>query len=131
MENKFKYTAEFEINASSKMIFPYLSTALGLKTWFADKVIAEDEKLYDFFWDGRLQKARKVAQKTNHYVKFEFAAEETEAVKNNSYLEFSLQENEITQTSFLKVVDYSDNDSNDLQDMWKGLIENLREKVGA
>ncbi|WP_293894413.1 START-like domain-containing protein [Sporocytophaga sp.] len=131
MENKFKYTAEFEINASSKMIFPYLSTALGLKTWFADKVIAEDEKLFDFFWDGRLQKARKVAQKNNHYVKFEFTPEETETLKNNSYLEFSLQENEITQTSFLKVVDYSDNDSNDLQNMWKGLIENLKEKVGA
>ncbi|GAL86186.1 ATPase [Sporocytophaga myxococcoides] len=131
MENKFKYTAEFEINASSKMIFPYLSTALGLKTWFADKVISEDEKRYDFIWDGRLQKAKKVAQKNNQYVKFEFAPEETETQKNNSYLEFSLQENEITQTSFLKVVDYSDTDSNDLQNMWKGLIENLREKVGA
>ena len=32
------YQFEFEIKASPKVLYPYLSTASGLQQWFADKV---------------------------------------------------------------------------------------------
>jgi len=35
---KNKFITEFEINASQKILFPYLSTASGLAQWFADDV---------------------------------------------------------------------------------------------
>ena len=35
---KQKYTLEFEIKSSPKILYNYLSTASGLEEWFADKV---------------------------------------------------------------------------------------------
>ena len=35
---KQKFIGEYQINASRKMLFPYLSTATGLCQWFADDV---------------------------------------------------------------------------------------------
>ena len=35
---KQKFVGEYPINASRKMLFPYLSTATGLCQWFADDV---------------------------------------------------------------------------------------------
>jgi hypothetical protein len=43
-----------------------------------------------------------------------------------------LEVNELTQTTFLKVTDYSDfDDLDELQDLWEGLIENLKKVVGG
>jgi hypothetical protein len=40
--------------------------------------------------------------------------------------------NELTQTVFLKVLDYSDvADNDELYDLWEGLVENLKETVGG
>ena len=36
--SKQKFVGEYPINASRKMLFPYLSTASGLCEWFADDV---------------------------------------------------------------------------------------------
>ena len=39
---------------------------------------------------------------------------------------------ELTQTTFLKVSDYSDfDDLGELQDLWDGLVENLKTVVGG
>ena len=36
--SKQKFVGEYPINASRKMLFPYMSTASGLSLWFADDV---------------------------------------------------------------------------------------------
>jgi hypothetical protein len=52
--------------------------------------------------------------------------------KDPSYFELRLEFNELTQSVFLKVSDYSDfDDLNELQDLWDGLVENLRKTVGG
>ena len=39
---------------------------------------------------------------------------------------------ELTQTTFLKVTDYSDfDDLEELKDLWDGLVEKLKEVVGG
>ncbi|HRS40225.1 MAG TPA: START-like domain-containing protein, partial [Bacteroidia bacterium] len=54
-QKKQKYTLEFEIKSSPKILFNYLSTASGLEEWFADKVnIREGD--YMFQWDGTEQR---------------------------------------------------------------------------
>ena len=46
--------------------------------------------------------------------------------------ELSLEVNELTQMTFLKVYDYSDfSDMEELQDLWLGLVENLKKVVGG
>lgn len=130
--NKKLFTADFEIHASIKMLYPYIQTASGLSEWFADNVKISPEKVFTFVWDSEEHKAMMTAHRTNHFAKFEYLPETKEDEKDPSYFELRLEINELTQTTFLKVLDYSDfDDLEELQDLWEGLIENLKKVVGG
>ena len=131
---KNKFVADFQINTSRKIIFPYLSTASGLSQWFADDVTINEDKVYNFNYDGEDHYAKAVIMRSNHNVKFEFFdphnsdGEETD----HSYIEFKLDENELTQTFFLKVIDYSDTyDEEEQESIWDSLITSLKEIIGG
>lgn len=127
------FTADYEIHASIKMLYPYIQTASGLAEWFADDVnINNSDKVYTFFWDNEEHKAKQVAHRTNHFARFEFLPENDDDLKDPSYLEFRLEVNELTQSVFLKIFDYSDfDDHKELQDLWDSLIDTLRKAVGG
>lgn len=127
-----KFTAEFELRASYKMIFPYLNTPSGLAQWFADDVQVDEDKIYHFIWDNQNHKAKLAAQKLNHYVKFEFLPDSVEESNgDNAYIELRLDTNELTGTTFLKVTDYSAEDEEELLDIWENIVYTLRETVGG
>ena len=126
------FTADYEIHASLKMLYPYIQTASGLAEWFADNVTISPEKVFTFVWDSELHKATLAAHRTNHFVRFEYLPESKADEKDPSYFELRLEVNEFTQTTFLKVSDYSDfDDMDELQDLWDGLVENLKKVVGG
>ncbi|MBL7857327.1 MAG: ATPase [Cyclobacteriaceae bacterium] len=133
MAKKRLFTADYEIHASIKMLYPYIQTASGLAEWFADDVnINNQDKSYIFFWDNDEHKAKQVAHRTNHFVRFEFLPENEQDEKDPSYFELRLEFNELTQSVFLKVFDYSDfDDMKELQDLWDSLIDALRKTVGG
>jgi uncharacterized protein YndB with AHSA1/START domain len=129
---KYKYTAEFEIRASNKMLFPYMTNPAGLAQWFADKVSIDDQKVFNFIWDNKPHYARLTAQRLNRYVKFEFLPDGGPSANDLAYIEFKLDMNELTQSSFLKITDYSEtDDEDDLKELWTHLVSNLREIVGG
>jgi len=132
MAEKKLFTADYEIHASIKMLYPYIQTAGGLSEWFADDVrINNQNKTYTFLWDNESHVAKEVAHRTNHFVRFEFLPESPDD-KDPSYFELRLEFNELTQSVYLKVTDYSDfEDLREVQDLWNGLIENLRKTVGG
>jgi uncharacterized protein YndB with AHSA1/START domain len=135
--DKNKFTTEYELRASPKMLYPYVSTASGLSQWFADDVSVNEDKVYSFVWDGVEHKAVIAAQRINSYIKFQFI--ENGSTKDNAgdkpglpFVEFKLDTNELTQSVFLKVTDYSDTaDEEELEDLWSNLISNLKEIVGG
>lgn len=133
MTKKKLFTADYEIHASVKMLFPYLQSASGLAEWFADDVkINNMSKVYTFIWDNEEHKARQVANRTNHFVRFEFLPENSDDEKDPSYFELRLEFNELTQSVFLKIFDYSDlTDTKELNDLWHSLIDALRKTVGG
>jgi uncharacterized protein YndB with AHSA1/START domain len=133
MANKKLFTADYEIHASIKMLYPYVQTASGLAEWFADDVrINNQNKTYTFRWENESHVARLAAFRTNHFARFEFLPENQDDEKDPSYFELRLEFNELTQSVYLKVFDYSDfNDHHELQDLWDGLIETLRKTVGG
>src|SRR5690606_11126571 len=97
------FTADYEIHASVKMLYPYIQTASGLSEWFADDVrINNESKIYTFYWDNEGHPARQVAHRTNHFVRFEFLPENEEDERDPSYFELQLESNELTQSVFLK-----------------------------
>jgi hypothetical protein len=133
MAKKKLFTTDYEVHASIKMLYPYIQTASGLAEWFADDVrINNSDKTYTFFWDNEEHKAKQSAHRTNHFARFEFLPENKEDEKDPSYFELRLEFNELTQSVFLKIFDYSDfDDLKELQDLWDGLVDNLRKTVGG
>ena len=132
MAKKQLFTADYELHASVKMLYPYIQTASGLSEWFAEDVRISPEKIFTFVWDNEERKAVISSHRTNHFVRFEYLPEANEDKKDPSYFELSLEVNELTQMTFLKVYDYSDfDDMAELQDLWEGLVENLKKVVGG
>ena len=127
------FTADYEVHASIKMLYPYLQSASGLSEWFADDVkINNQSKVFTFIWDNEEHKARQVAHRTNHFARFEFLPENGEDEKDPAYFELRLEFNELTQSVFLKVIDYSDfDDMRELNALWHSLVEALKKTVGG
>jgi uncharacterized protein YndB with AHSA1/START domain len=128
---KVKFIAEYELRASPKVLFPYISTASGLSQWFASKVNVRPDHTYDFYWDNESHLARQVSLRQNKSVRFEFLNGTDEPVDHN-YIDFRVDVSELTQSTFLRIVDYSSNaDTDELKTLWQGLIEKLKEIVGS
>ena len=124
-----KFIGEYPINASKKMLFPYFSTASGLAQWFADDVNIDEDKVFTFLWDGDENKARMVSSRTNSHVRFEFINDRDS--EDPPYVEFKLDMNELTQEVFIRVTDYSDMDPDEAEELYEGLIHDLKEIVGG
>jgi|TARA_B100000902_G_C27210805_1_gene864247 uncharacterized protein YndB with AHSA1/START domain len=129
---KQKFIGEYPINASRKMLFPYLSTATGLCQWFADDVnINNIDKTLIFIVDGEERIAVIDSINKNRYVKFRFLLD-GEKPKENDTLEFRLEVNDLTQEVFVRVEEYTESD--DLEEsyqIWDNLLAQLKEIIGA
>ena len=129
---KNKFVADYQINASKKIVFNYLSTASGLAEWFADDVNINEDKNYIFHFDNEDHYARLVSLRTNMHVKFEFYDPSNPNEEDHAYIEFKLDENELTQTLFIKVIEYSDvYDNEESAAIWEGLINQLKDIIGG
>ncbi len=129
---KTKFVREYPINASAKLLYPYLSTASGLSQWFCDKVTVNGDKVYNFVWDGRSHYAEMTGHRTNRSVRFLFLDENKQHVSDPSYIDFTIESSELTQEQFLKIVDYTEEDDvEELSELWEHLLQNLREIVGG
>ena len=129
---KQKFVVEYPINASRKMLFPYLSTATGLCQWFADDVnINNIDKTMIFIVDGDERIAVIDSIKNNRYVRFRFLKDD-EKPKQNDTLEFRLEINELTQEVFVRVEEYTESDDLDESyQIWDNLLAQLKEIIGA
>ena len=129
---KTKFAYEYEINASKKMLYPYLTTASGLSQWFADDVNIDEDGYFNFIWDGEDHKAKLVSHRTNSYVKFVYLLPDQTEGEDPDWLEFKIDMNELTETSFIKVHEYSDFDDKEEQaELWEGLLLALKVIVGG
>ena len=129
---KNKFVADYQINASKKIVFHYLSTASGLEEWFADEVKINEDKNYIFNFDREDHYARLASQRSNSHVKFEFYDPKNPDEADHAFIEFKLEENDLTQTLFLKVIDYSDSyEDDELVPIWDGLIARLKDIIGG
>lgn len=128
---KYKFVTEFELRSSPKVLFPYISTPSGLEQWFAEKVTVLPDHRFDFQWDGDSHIARQTGLRINKAVRFDFEDTSEDNLDNN-HLELKLEVSELTQTTFLRVIDYSSNpDQDELASLWEGFIDNLRDIVGS
>lgn len=129
--NKHKFVAEFELRASPKVLFPYISSASGMQQWFAEKVTLKDSQTFDFQWDGDSHIAKLSQFRQNKSAKFDFVPSSSDE-KDHNYLEFKMDVSELTGSTYLKIIDYSTNtDEEELEELWGDLIYKLKEIVGS
>jgi uncharacterized protein YndB with AHSA1/START domain len=130
--NKYKFVREYSVNASARMLYPYLSTASGLEQWFCDKVEITEDKLFNFFWDGQSHFAEISSHRTNKSVRFIFLDDNKNHLPDASFMDFTIETSELTQEQYLRVIDYSEEDDmEEMGELWDGLILGLREIIGG
>jgi len=126
------FSEDYELHVSAKMLYPYIQSAVGLADWVADKVTVDHEKTYTFEWENEKHKATISSQRINHSVRFTYLPESINDKKDPSYLEFRIEVNEITQSTYLKILDYSDfDDMVELSELWSANIEKLKSIIGG
>ena len=129
---KTKFAYEFEINASKKMLYPYFTTPSGLAQWFADDVNIDEDKIFNFIWEGEDHKAKMTSHRSNSYAKFVFLNSDKTEMDDPDWVEFKIEVNELTETTFIRVQEYTEFDDKEEQaEVWEGLLQNLKEIVGG
>lgn len=123
---KHKFVTEFPFKTSPKVLFTYINSPGGLQQWFASKVNIDADRNYLFEWDDEQHKATR-ATRPGKSVRFDFLGDD----EGNS-LEFKLILGELDGSTYLQITDVSDNtDEEELQDLWEGLISDLKDIVGG
>lgn len=126
MQEKKKFTLEYEIKSSPKILFSFISEPNGLSQWFADDV-SYREQVYTFTWDGEQQKAKMLSMKENKLVKFKWLDDEP-----HCYLELEIVQDELTNDVALVVTDFAPEDAfADRKLIWDNQIQYLISVLGA
>jgi len=129
---KTRFAYEYEINASKKMLYPYFTTASGLAQWFADDVTIDEDSIFNFIWEGEDHKAKMVSHRTNSFAKFVYLKPDKTEGEDPDWVEFKIELNEMTQTTFIRVQEYSEiEDTEEQGEVWEGLFNTLKETVGG
>ena len=127
-KKKVKYTIEFEIKSSPKILYTYISNASSLEEWFADRVTIRDGD-FIFLWDGVEQRAHIVNKKDNQLIRYKWVADDK---KDESYFQFEIQQDEITGDVALIITDFAFEDEREANILlWNSQIHNLMHIIGS
>ena len=126
MSEKKKFTLEYEVKSSPKILFSFLNEPNGLSQWFADDVHYKDQ-VYTFVWDGEEHKAKLLAIKENKLVKFRFIDDDP-----SCYFEMEILQDELTNDVALSITDFAPSELiEERRLIWDNQIEYLISVIGA
>jgi uncharacterized protein YndB with AHSA1/START domain len=124
---KEQFDLEYHFNTSAKVLFPRLSTAVGLNEWFADEV-TENDNIFTFRWDKEERSAELLAIKDLRNVRFHWTDDEDEG----TFFEFKLTTTELTDDLALQITDFADADEvTEMTELWDAQIVDLKRVLGA
>ena len=127
MPDKQKFQLEFVVRASPKLLYNFLSTPSGLSEWFADDVNFRGDK-YTFFWEGSEEEAEILSKKANQHIRFKWV----ESEGDESYFEFKIEIDDLTEDVSLIITDYSEEDEIDeAKLLWGSQIQSLLSHLRA
>ena len=127
-DKKHKYSLEFEIKSSPKILFNYLSTASGLESWFAERVNVHDGD-YVFHWGHTQQRAKLVSKRDNQMVRYKWI---TDDHKDETYFQFDIVQDEITSDIALVITDFTTDDEKEEDSLlWSSQVHELMHTIGS
>ncbi|GAA4099162.1 START-like domain-containing protein [Mucilaginibacter panaciglaebae] len=126
MSEKKKFTIEYEIKSSPRILYTFLNEPNGLSQWFADDVSIRDQ-IYTFTWDDEQQKAKLIAAKENKLVRFKWVDDEPQC-----YFEMEILQDELTNDVALGITDFATEDAvGERRLIWDNQIQYLISVLGA
>jgi uncharacterized protein YndB with AHSA1/START domain len=126
MSEKKKFTLEYAIRSSPRILYGFLNEPNGLSQWFADDVIYRDQ-IYTFIWDGEEQKAKLISAKENKLVKFRFVDDEPYC-----YFEMEIVQDELTNDVALAITDFATEETLvERKQIWDNSVSYLTSVLGA
>ncbi|MBO9673332.1 MULTISPECIES: START-like domain-containing protein [Pedobacter] len=126
MAEKKKFTLEYEVRSSPRILYSFISEPNGLSQWFADDVNFRDQ-VYTFTWDDEQQKAKLVAVKENKLVKFKWLDDEPQC-----YFEMEIVQDELTNDVALSITDFTTDELlAEKKLIWDNQIDYLISVLGA
>ncbi|UKT64309.1 START-like domain-containing protein [Pedobacter mucosus] len=126
MAEKKKFTLEYEVKSSPRILYSFISEPNGLAQWFADDVIFRDQ-VYTFTWDDEQLKAKLVSIKENKLVKFKWLEDEPQC-----YFEMEIVQDELTNDVALAITDFSTDETlAEKKLIWDNQIDYLISVLGA
>ena len=122
-----KYSVEFPIKSSVKILFNAISTPSGLSEWFADNVNIKNDVL-TFYWDGSEQEAIVLRNEKDELIRYQWMDDQD----TERYFEFLIQVDEMTKDVSLIITDFAE-DEEDKEEgllLWDTQIDNLKRSIG-
>ncbi|KIA88295.1 hypothetical protein OC25_26280 [Pedobacter kyungheensis] len=126
MAEKKKFTLEYEVRSSPRILYSFISEPNGLSQWFADDVVFRDQ-IYTFTWDDEQQKAKMVTVKENKLVKFKWLDDDPQY-----YFEMEIVQDELTNDVALAITDFTTEElMAEKKLIWDNQIDYLISVLGA
>lgn len=117
-----KFSLEFPLEVTPKLLFTLISTPEGLCQWFADGVEVKDD-IYCFRWEGSQQSARLVQSSNNKLVRFQWLDEPNKDLE----LEMQVVHEPTSNSVSLLISDYAEAAELDFsQRLWKTQVGTLQ-----
>lgn len=127
MSNRQKIELEFEVKASTSLLFNRISTPSGLVEWFCDDVNIQKD-IYTFIWDGDEDQARLLKKSKDKFIRFQWLETEDE----EEYFEFAINKDELTGDVALIITDFVDEDEVEETEMlWENQVNELKNNLGG
>ncbi len=122
-----KFELEYTIHTSTPILFDFLTTPPGLSEWFCDDVDIRNG-IYSFKWDEVPQPARLIKLIEESIVRYQWLEK-----KDNTYFEFRIERDDLTNDISLIVVDFADTPEDKISStlLWNSQIEKLLHVLGS
>ncbi|MEJ7661647.1 MAG: START-like domain-containing protein [Hymenobacter sp.] len=121
---KRRFEMEYAINASPKILFPYIASASGLRNGFATTCVSTPTIASTWCGTSRATSPKSLPSAPAGVSAMCFWMRTSVRSTDANYLDFTLESSQITDEVFLRVTDYSEYlDEQEQQEQWEGLVE--------
>lgn len=122
-----RFELEYVVHASAPILFEFLTSPSGLSEWFCDDVNIRNG-VYTFKWEENEQNARVVKLVEEKVVRFQWTDKH-----DNSYFEFRIERDDLTNDISLIVVDFAETQEEKTSStlLWNSQIDKLLHVLGA